>query len=125
MATILVVDDNELNRDMLSRRLVRRGYRPLVASDGQEAVDVARTSLPDLVIMDINMPVMDGYEATRRLKADPETHGIPIVALTAYAMGGDLEKTIAAGCDDDASKPVDLEPLVGKIQALLSNREAV
>ncbi len=122
MTTILVVDDNEMNRDMLSRRLARRGYSALVACDGQEAVNVMETTLPDLVVMDMHMPVMDGYEATRLLKADPKTRDIPVLALTAYAMGDDLEKAIIAGCDDYASKPVDMEPFVEKMQTLLANR---
>ena len=122
MATILVVEDNDLNRDMLCRRLLRRGFQVLTAPDGQEGVLVGRSKMPDLIIMDMKMPILDGYEATRQLKADPGTHDIPIVALTAYAMGGDLEKTIKAGCDDYASKPVDMEPLLEKMRALLSKR---
>jgi CheY-like chemotaxis protein len=122
MATILVVEDNELNRDMLSRRLMRRGFQVLLACDGQEGVSIARSKMPDLIIMDMKMPIMDGYEATRQLKTDPKTHDIPIVALTAYAMGGDLEKTLKAGCDDYASKPVDMEPLLEKMRAQLNKR---
>ena len=120
MATrILLVEDNEMNRDMLSRRLERRGYEVLLALDGAAGVAVARELRPDLVLMDIGLPVMDGYAATRALKADPATRVIPVIALTASAMVGDREKCFAAGCDDYDTKPVELSRLLGKIEALL------
>ncbi len=117
MATILVVEDNEMNRDMLSRRLARRGYDVLLASDGEEGVSRVQSDAPDLVLMDISLPVIDGYEATRRLKADEATGHIPIIALTAHAMSGDREKALEAGCDDYDTKPIDLTRLLGKIEA--------
>ena len=119
MPKILVVEDNELNRDMLSRRLVRRGYQVVVAVDGQEGVAMARAQAPDLVLMDMSLPVVDGWEATRQLKAGAETRSIPVIALTAHAMGGDREKALAAGCDDYDTKPVDFPRLISKIEALL------
>lgn len=119
MARILLVEDNELNRDMLSRRLSRRGFEVTVAEDGAAAVEQARRELPDLVLMDMNLPVMDGWEATRQLRATPETQGIPIIALTAHAMAGDRERILAAGCDDYDTKPIDLERLLTKIEPLL------
>ena len=119
MPRILLVEDNEMNRDMLSRRLIRRSYEVLLAVDGEQGVAMAQTEAPDLVLMDISLPVMDGWEAARRLKADPRTRGIPIIALTAHAMVGDREKAIAAGCDDFETKPVELARLLEKIQALL------
>jgi CheY-like chemotaxis protein len=119
MPRILLVEDNEMNRDMLSRRLIRRGYEVLLAVDGEQGVAMARTESPALVLMDISLPVVDGWEAARRLKADPQTRSIPIIALTAHAMTGDREKALAAGCDDFETKPVELSRLLDKIQALL------
>jgi CheY-like chemotaxis protein len=108
-----------MNRDMLSRRLVRKKYEVLVAVDGRESVEMARSEAPDLVLMDMSLPVMDGWEATRQLKASPATQAIPIIALTAHAMSGDREKAMEAGCDDYDTKPVELPRLLGKIEALL------
>ena len=119
MAKILLVEDNEMNRDMLSRRLERRGYDVIVAVDGEEGVALARTDGPDLVVMDLSLPGIDGWEATRQLKAAVETRSIPVLALTAHAMAGDREKALAAGCDDFDTKPVDLPRLVGKLERLL------
>ena len=124
MTKILLVEDNEMNRDMLSRRLSRKKYEVLVAADGKESVETARSEAPDLILMDMSLPVMDGWEATRRLKTSPETQAIPIVALTAHAMSGDREKAIAAGCDDYDTKPIELPRLLGKIEALLGERNA-
>jgi two-component system, cell cycle response regulator DivK len=119
MKKILLVEDNEMNRDMLSRRLVRSGFEVLLAVDGEQAVSVATTDIPDLVLMDMSLPVIDGWEATRRIKAAAPTAHIPIIALTAHAMAGDREKAIAAGCDDYDTKPIELARLIGKIEALL------
>ena len=119
MPRILLVEDNEMNRDMLSRRLQRKGFEVIVAEDGDEGVELARTASPDLVLMDVSLPGMDGHEATRVLKADEATSSIPIIALTAHAMSGDREKSLAAGCDDYDTKPVELARLLGKIQVLL------
>jgi CheY-like chemotaxis protein len=119
MARILLVEDNEMNRDMLSRRLERRGYEVIVAVDGEEGVARAKADAPDLVVMDLSLPGIDGWEATRQLKAADETRSIPVLALTAHAMAGDREKALAAGCDDFDTKPVDLPRLVDKIDALL------
>jgi two-component system cell cycle response regulator DivK len=124
MTKILVVEDNEMNRDMLSRRLVRKKYEVLVAVDGGESVEMARSEAPDLILMDMSLPVMDGWEATRQLKASPETQAIPIVALTAHAMSGDREKAMEAGCDDYDTKPIELPRLLDKIEALLGERKA-
>ena len=121
MARILLVEDNEMNRDMLSRRLNRRGFEVLIAEDGGLAVSMTQTERPDLVLMDMSLPVIDGWEATRRLKADPETAGIPIIALTAHAMDSDRERALEVGCDDYDSKPVDLPRLLGKIETLLGS----
>ena len=120
MPKILLVEDNEMNRDMLSRRLVKRGYEVVVAVDGQEGVEKARAEAPALVLMDMSLPVLDGWEATRALRADPATRAIPVIALTAHAMAGDREKAFAAGCDDFDTKPIELDRLLGKIEALLS-----
>ncbi|MCK9530761.1 MAG: response regulator [Gammaproteobacteria bacterium] len=117
MPTLLLVEDNEMNRDMLSRRLERKGYRVLTAADGAEGVTMASQAAPDLVLMDMNLPVLDGWEATRRLKASQAT--LPIIGLTAHAMAGDREKCLAAGCDDYDTKPVDFQRLLGKIERLL------
>src|SRR4051794_13975855 len=119
MSKILLVEDNELNRDMLSRRLLRKGYDVLIAEDGAEGAAIATSQSPDLILMDMSLPVLDGWEATRRLKAAPETSRIPIIALTAHAMSGDRERATEAGCDDYDTKPVELPRLIGKIEALL------
>ena len=119
MAKILLVEDNELNRDMLSRRLAKRGFDVVVATDGQQGIDRSRTDNPDLILMDLSLPVVDGWAATQQIKANPDTGRIPVIALTAHAMAGDREKAMDAGCDDYDSKPVELDRLVGKINALL------
>ena len=119
MSKILLVEDNEMNRDMLSRRLKRKGYEVAVAEDGQQGVDMARSESPDLILMDMSLPVIDGWEATRQVKAAPETQGIPIIALTAHAMVGDRQKAMDAGCNEYDTKPVELPRLLGKIKALL------
>jgi len=120
MARILLVEDNEMNRDMLSRRLARRGFDVLIAENGQSGVELAVSARPDLVLMDMSLPVIDGWEATRRIKADPSTASIPVIALTAHAMAEDKEMALEAGCDDYDSKPVDLSRLVAKIEHLLA-----
>ena len=120
MAKILVVEDNETNQKIIVRRLQKRGYDVVIASDGQEGVDQGRSQSPDLILMDMSLPIIDGWEATRQLKAAAETQGIPIIALTAHAMVGDREKALAAGCDDYDVKPIELERLLGKIEALLT-----
>ena len=122
MTRILLVEDNEMNRDMLSRRLERRGFDVTMAVDGREGVDMARGGEYDLILMDMSLPVIDGWETTRRVKANPDTKAIPIIALTAHAMVEDKDKAIAAGCDDFDTKPVDIQRLVDKIQALLGAR---
>jgi CheY-like chemotaxis protein len=121
MTKILLVEDNEMNRDMLSRRLMRKGYEVVCAVDGLEAVSMAASEAPDLILMDMRLPELDGWEATRRIKAAPETASVPIIALTAHAMAGDREQALAAGCDDYDSKPVEFDRLLGKIQALLDH----
>jgi two-component system cell cycle response regulator DivK len=121
MAKILLVEDNEMNRDMLSRRLMRKGHEVVCAVDGLEAVSMAASEAPDLILMDMRLPELDGWEATRRIKAAPETASVPIIALTAHAMAGDREQALAAGCDDYDSKPVEFDRLLGKIQALLDH----
>lgn len=123
MPKLVLVEDNEDNRDMLSRRLQKKGYDVAIAVNGEEALDVVRAETPDLVLMDISLPVMDGFEATRRLKSNDETRHIPIIALTAHAMSGDREKAIEAGCDDYDTKPVELPRLLAKIQTLLGIKE--
>jgi two-component system cell cycle response regulator DivK len=120
MTKILLVEDNEMNRDMLSRRLTKRGYEVILAVDGQEGVDSAVTDQPDLILLDMSLPVLDGWTAARMLKADPGTAAIPIIALTAHALAGDREKALEAGCEDYDSKPVDLARLLEKIEAQLS-----
>lgn len=120
MITILLVEDNEMNRDMLSRRLARRGFKVEIAVDGSEGVAMASAAAPDLILMDMSLPVLDGWEATRRIKADPATRQIPVIALTAHAMAGDQEQAHAAGCDDYDTKPVELSRLLGKIEAQLT-----
>ena len=119
---ILLVEDNELNRDMLSRRLTRKGYDVLVAEDGAKGVELTGTEQPDLVLMDMSLPVLDGWEATQRLKADPQTRSIPVIALTAHAMTADREKALAAGCDDYDTKPIELPRLLEKMERLLHGR---
>ena len=119
MPKLLLVEDNEMNRDMLSRRLVKRGYEVVVALDGEQGLAMARAEAPALVLMDMSLPGMDGWEATRRLKVMPETRSIPVIGLTAHAMAGDREKAIAAGCDDFDTKPVELPRLLEKIETLL------
>jgi CheY-like chemotaxis protein len=119
MSKILLVEDNELNRDMLSRRLLRKGYDVLIAKDGAEGAAIATTEKPDLILMDMSLPVLDGWDATRRLKAAPETRSIPVIALTAHAMASDREKAIEAGCDDYDTKPIELPRLLEKIERLL------
>lgn len=121
MPKILVVEDNELNRDMLTRRLARKGFEALVAVDGQQGVTMARSERPDLILMDMSLPVIDGWEATRQIKSAPETGKIPIIALTAHAMSGDRERALQAGCDDYDTKPVEFPGLLEKIEALLRN----
>ena len=119
MTTILVVEDNEMNRDMLSRRLERRGYEVLIAMDGEASISIARANTPDLILMDMSLPIVDGWEATRRMKADPALKNIPVIALTAHAMANDRDKALEAGCDDYDTKPIDLARLLGKIEGLL------
>jgi len=119
MSKVLLVEDNEMNRDMLSRRLERKGYEVVFAQDGSIAVDLAASESPALILMDMSLPVMDGWEATRRIKADPNTRDIPVIALTAHAMAGDKEKAIEAGCEDYDTKPVDFPRLLGKIETLI------
>lgn len=123
MPKILLVEDNEMNRDMLWRRLQRRGYEVVLAMDGQNGVEKARAEAPDLVLMDMSLPILDGWEATRRLKADTATQHIPIIALTAHAMSSDREKALEAGCDDYDTKPIELPRLLQKIETLLSGGE--
>jgi CheY-like chemotaxis protein len=124
MPKILLVEDNEMNRDMLSRRLARSGYEVALAVDGAQGVAMAASEAPDLVLMDMSLPVLDGWEATRRLKADPATRGLPVIALTAHAMSGDEKKAREAGCDDFDTKPVEYTRLVAKIEGLLQKRKA-
>ncbi len=122
MPRILVVEDNELNRDMLCRRLERRDYQVLIAVDGMEALNCARTQKPDLILMDMSLPKLSGWEASRQLKKDAETESIPIIALTAHAMGGDRERALAAGCDDYTTKPIELQLLIDKMELLIRER---
>ncbi len=119
MAKILLVEDNEMNRDMLSRRLTRKGYEVVNAVDGEQGMAMARAEAPDLILMDMSLPVLGGWEATRQLKAAPETQAIPVIALTAHAMAGDREKAVEAGCDDYDIKPIEMPRLLEKIQRLL------
>ena len=121
MAKILLVEDNEMNRDMLSRRLQRKGYEVVMALDGAEGVALAASAAPDLILMDMSLPVLDGWEATRQIKAAPETRSVPIIALTAHAMSGDREKAIEAGCDDYDTKPIEFPRLLEKIQSLIED----
>ena len=122
MPKILLVEDNEMNRDMLSRRLQRKGYEVVIAVDGGEGVEMAHSQSPDLILMDMSLPVLDGWEATRRLKAAPDTSKIPVIALTAHAMATDREKAMEAGCDDYDTKPIELPRLLGKIQDMLERK---
>jgi two-component system, cell cycle response regulator DivK len=119
MTKILLVEDNEMNRDMLSRRLTRRGYEVVMAFDGGNGIAMATSESPDLILMDMSLPVIDGWEATRQIKANPNTKTIPIIALTAHAMSGDREQALAAGCDDYDTKPIDLSRLLEKIENML------
>lgn len=119
MAKILLVEDNEMNRDMLSRRLIRKGFDVVMAVDGEQAVALAQSELPDLILMDMSLPIIDGWEATRRVKAADATSRIPVIALTAHAMSGDREKTLNAGCDDYDTKPIEMPRLLEKIETLL------
>ena len=123
MAKVLLVEDNEMNRDMLSRRLIRRGFQVVFAVDGQQGVDLARSERPDIILMDMSLPAIDGWEATRRVKADNATRSVPVIGLTAHAMAGDREKAIEAGCDDYETKPVELDRLISKIERLLGIAE--
>jgi CheY-like chemotaxis protein len=118
MTKVLLVEDNEMNRDMLSRRLERKGFEVVFAQDGGIAVDMAGSEQPEIILMDMSLPVMDGWEATRRIKANPDTQSIPVIALTAHAMAGDKEKALEAGCEDYDTKPVDFPRLLSKIEAL-------
>ena len=123
MPKILLVEDNEMNRDMLSRRLQRKGFEVVLAVDGQSGVEMARTHAPDLILMDMSLPVLDGWEATRQLKSDAATQHIPVIALTAHAMSSDREKALEAGCNDYDTKPIELPRLLGKMEALLGGSE--
>ena len=124
MPKILLVEDNEMNRDMLSRRLIRRGYEVVMAVDGCAGVEMAHSEAPDLILMDMSLPVVDGWTATRQIKDDPATSQVPIIALTAHAMAGDREKALEAGCDDYDSKPIEFDRLVEKMDALLKQGSA-
>jgi two-component system cell cycle response regulator DivK len=121
MIKILLVEDNEMNRDMLSRRLERKEFEVVIAIDGQAGVNMATSEAPDLILMDLSLPVIDGWEATRQIKANPATQPIPVIALTAHAMAGDEEKALQAGCDDYDTKPVNFQRLLGKIETLLNS----
>lgn len=121
MAKILLVEDNEMNRDMLSRRLLRYGHEVVIAADGQQGINMAVSEQPDLILMDMSLPVIDGWEATRRVRANDATRKIPVIALTAHAMSGDREKAMEAGCDDYDTKPVEITRLLGKMTALLGS----
>ena len=124
MPKLLLVEDNEMNRDMLSRRLIKRGYDVAIAVDGQEAIDMASSQSPEIILLDMSLPIIDGWEVARRLKGDAGTSGIPIIALTAHAMDGDRDKCLQAGCEDYDTKPVDLKRLMGKIKALVDSPRA-
>jgi len=124
MTKILLVEDNEMNRDMLCRRLLRKGYEVVVALDGAEGLALAHSEAPDLILMDMSLPVMSGWDATKSLKANPETGSIPVIALTAHAMSTDRDQAMQAGCDDYDTKPIELARLLEKIQALLDRRRA-
>ncbi len=124
MPKILIVEDNEMNRDMLRRRLARKGFETIVAGDGLDGVAMAASGQPDLILMDMSLPALDGWEATRRIKASPETHSIPVIALTAHAMAGDRERALEAGCDDYDTKPIEFPVLLEKIEALLAHSQS-
>jgi two-component system cell cycle response regulator DivK len=124
MTKILLVEDNEMNRDMLSRRLARKGYEVSIAVDGKQGVEMARADAPDLILMDMSLPVLDGWEATRQLKGSDATRAIPVIALTAHAMSGDRERALAAGCDDYDTKPIELPRLLEKITSMLNRTPA-
>ena len=124
MKKILLVEDNELNRDMLSRRLERKGYQVIIAIEGQQGVDMAASEMPALILMDMSLPVIDGWEATRRIKADARSRQIPVIALTAHAMQGDEQKALEAGCDDYDVKPIEFQRLLGKMEVLLGQQPA-
>jgi two-component system, cell cycle response regulator DivK len=119
---VLLVEDNEMNRDMLSRRLTRRGFDVLMAVDGEQGVQMAKTEMPDLILMDMSLPVLDGWEATRQIKAEASTQSIPLIALTAHAMAGDRDKSLQAGCDDYDTKPIELPRLLDKMDRLLNEK---
>ena len=119
MAKVLLIEDNEMNRDMLSRRLIRRGFQVVFAMEWQQGIDLARSERPDIILMDLSLPVIDGWEATRLVKADDATRSVPVIGLTAHAMTGDREKAMEAGCDDYDTKPVEFDRLIGKIERLL------
>ena len=119
MAKVLLVEDNEMNRDMLSRRLTKRGYAVAMAVDGQQGIDMALSEKPDIILLDMSLPIVDGWEVARRIKANPASAGVPLIALTAHAMASDRERAISAGCDDFDTKPVELPRLLGKIETLL------
>jgi two-component system cell cycle response regulator DivK len=123
MPRILLVEDNEMNRDMLSRRLQRRGFEVVIAIDGQSGIEMAQTELPDLILMDMSLPVIDGWEATRALKSAAETKKIPVIALTAHAMSTDRDKALEAGCDDYDTKPIEFSRLLGKMESLIGRTE--
>jgi two-component system, cell cycle response regulator DivK len=123
MAKVLLVEDNEMHRDMLARRLVRRGFEVVSAVNGKQGVDLARSEKPDIILMDMSLPIMDGWDATRCVKSDDATRSVPVIALTARAMSGDREKAIEAGCDDYDTKPVEFDRLIGKIERLLGNEK--
>jgi two-component system cell cycle response regulator DivK len=124
MPKVLLVEDNEMNRDMLSRRLIRRGYEVVFAVDGQQGIDMAASESPDIILMDLSLPVIDGWEATRRVKSRESTKNIPIIGLTAHAMSDDRDRAITAGCDEYDTKPVELDRLIGKIERLLGDHQA-
>lgn len=124
MTKILLVEDNELNRDMLSRRLIKKGFEIIIAADGAESIRLAREALPDLILMDMSLPVMDGWEATQQIKGDAITKNIPVIALTAHAMEDDRQKALASGCDEYDTKPIELSRLLAKIQSLLVQKYA-
>jgi two-component system cell cycle response regulator DivK len=124
MGKVLLIEDNEMDHDMLSRRLIRRGFQVVFAMDGQQGVDLARSERPDIILMDMSLPVIDGWEATRRVKADDSTRGVPVIGLTAHVMPGDREKAIEAGCDDYDTKPVEFDRLIGKMERLLGTAKA-
>jgi two-component system cell cycle response regulator DivK len=124
MTKVLLVEDNEMNRDMLGRRLLRKGYEVVIAVDGAEGIALAESDTPDIILMDMSLPVVDGWEATRRLKADAKTQAIPVIALTAHAMSGDREQALQAGCDDYDTKPIEFPRLLEKIETLLARTRA-